>query len=165
MQSTTQTFYNQLICAEIESIVINVLSDNPNRANADIKSAVNKNQAKIAEQGSVLFMYDRKGKVEVPAEVDEEQLLDAAIEADIDDYLLEGGDEEGTSVVYVEPTNSANMLGAINGMGFEEAKMSLAWVSKAPIECDDEDFEKNMGVIEALEELDDVDSVEHNMSN
>jgi transcriptional/translational regulatory protein YebC/TACO1 len=145
--------------------VINVLSDNPNRANADIKSAVNKRQAKIAEQGSVLFMYDRKGKVEVPAEVDEEQLLDAAIEADIDDYLLEGGDEEGTSVVYVEPTNSANMLGAINGMGFEEAKMSLAWVSKAPIECDDEDFEKNMGVIEALEELDDVDSVEHNMSN
>jgi transcriptional/translational regulatory protein YebC/TACO1 len=142
-----------------------VLSDNPNRANADIKSTVNKRQAKIAEQGSVLFMYDRKGKVEVPAEVDEEQLLDAAIEADIDDYLLEDGDEEGTSVVYVEPTNSANMLGAINGMGFEEAKMSLAWVSKAPIECNDEDFEKNMAIIEALEELDDVDSVEHNMSN
>jgi transcriptional/translational regulatory protein YebC/TACO1 len=119
-----------------------VLSDNPNRANADIKSTVNKRQAKIAEQGSVLFMYDRKGKVEVSAEVDEEKLLDAAIEADIDDYLLEGGDEEGTSVVYVEPTNS-----------------------KAPIECNDEDFEKNMAIIEALEELDDVDSVEHNMSN
>lgn len=165
MQSKAPSFYNQLICAEIESIVINVLSDNPNRANADIKSTVNKRQAKIAEQGSVLFMYDRKGKVEVSAEVDEEKLLDAAIEADIDDYLLEGGDEEGTSVVYVEPTNSANMLGAINGMGFEEAKMSLAWVSKAPIECNDEDFEKNMAIIEALEELDDVDSVEHNMSN
>jgi transcriptional/translational regulatory protein YebC/TACO1 len=153
------------MCAEIGSIVINVLSDNANRANSDIKSTVNKRHAKIAESGSVLFMYDRKGKVEVSAEVDEEKLLDAAIEADIDDYLLEGGDEEGTSVVYVEPTNSANMLGAINGMGFEEAKMSLAWVSKAPIECNDEDFEKNMAIIEALEELDDVDSVEHNMSN
>jgi len=38
-------------------------------------------------------------------------------------------------------------------------------VSKAPVECNEKDFEKNMEIIEALEELDDVDSVEHNMSN
>ena len=147
------------------SLVINVLSDNPNRANADVKSTVNKRQAKIAEQGSVLFMYDRKGKIEVPAVVDEEALLDAAIENDIDDFLLEEGDEEGTSIVYVEPTDSAAMFDTVKQMGFEESKMSLAWVSKAPVECSDEDFEKNMNIIEALEELDDVDSVEHNMSN
>mmetsp|Transcript_17859 Transcript_17859/g.44136 ORF Transcript_17859/g.44136 Transcript_17859/m.44136 type:complete len:210 (+) Transcript_17859:2717-3346(+) len=147
------------------SFVINVLSDNPNRANADVKSTVNKRHAKIAEQGSVLFMYDRKGKVEVPAALDEEQLLDAAIEADIDDFLLLEGDEEDTSIVYVEPTESAKMLGVVNTMGYEEAKMSLAWVTKAPVECTDEDFDKNMHIIEALEELDDVDSVEHNMSN
>jgi transcriptional/translational regulatory protein YebC/TACO1 len=57
------------------------------------------------------------------------------------------------------------MLDAVRGMGHEDAKMSLTWVSKAPVECSDEDFDKNMDVIEALEELDDVDSVEHNMSN
>jgi transcriptional/translational regulatory protein YebC/TACO1 len=153
------------MCAEIGSTVINVLSDNANRANSDIKSTVNKRHAKIAESGSVLFMYDRKGKVEVPAKVDEEQLLDAAIEADIDDYQLEEGDEEGTSIVYVEPTNAGSMLGVINGMGFEKAKMSLSWVSKAPMECNDEDFEMNMALIDALEDLDDVDSVEHNMTN
>ena len=68
------------------SMVINVLSDNANRATADVKSTVNKRNGKIAEQGSVLFMYDRKGKVEVPAVVDEEALLDAAIEAGIDDF-------------------------------------------------------------------------------
>lgn len=110
-------------------------------------------------------MYDRKGKVEVPAVLDEEELLDAAIEADIDDFLLLEGDEQGTSIVYVEPTDSANMLGVVSTMGHEEAKMSLAWVTKAPVECTDEDFEKNMQIIEALEELDDVDGVEHNMSN
>jgi transcriptional/translational regulatory protein YebC/TACO1 len=58
------------------------------------------------------------------------------------------------------------MAEAIKGMGFEDkVKLSLAWVSKAPVECTDEDFEKNMNIVEALEELDDVDSVEHNMSN
>lgn len=146
-------------------LVINVLSDNPNRANADVKSTVGKRNAKIAESGSVLFMYDRKGMVEVPAVLDEEELLDAAIEANIDDFLLLEGDEQSTSIVYVEPSDCANMLGVVNTMGHEEAKMSLAWVTKAPVECTDEDFEKNMQIIEALEELDDVDGVEHNMSN
>ena len=85
-------------------MVINVLSDNPNRASADVKSTVNKRKAKIAESGSVLFLYDRKGKIEVSdSMVDEEALLDAAIEADIEDFLLEEGDEEGSSVVLVEP--------------------------------------------------------------
>jgi transcriptional/translational regulatory protein YebC/TACO1 len=57
------------------------------------------------------------------------------------------------------------MFDAVKGMGYEEAKMSLVHVSKAPVECSEEDFEKNMDIIEALEDLDDVDSIEHNMSN
>ena len=75
------------------------------------------------------------------------------------------GDEEGTTIVYTEPGDAGNMLDVIKSMGFEDAKISLAWVSKAPVECSEEDFEKNMQIIDALEDLDDVDSVEHNMSN
>ncbi|VEU35790.1 unnamed protein product [Pseudo-nitzschia multistriata] len=147
------------------SLVITVLSDNANRANADVKSTVNKRNGKIAESGSVLFMYDRKGIVEVDAEVDEEALLDAAIEADIEDFILQEGDEEGSSLVLVEPSDSGKMFDVIKEMGFENAKMSLTWVTKAPVEVSEEDFELNMDIIDALEELDDVDSVEHNMSN
>ena len=69
-------------------MVINVLSDNANRATADVKSTVNKREGKIAEQGSVLFMYDRKGKVEVDAVLEEEALMEAAIEAGCDDMEL-----------------------------------------------------------------------------
>lgn len=57
------------------------------------------------------------------------------------------------------------MVDAVKSLGHEDAKMTLAYVSKAPVECTDADFDKNMGIIDALEELDDVDSVEHNMSN
>jgi len=110
-------------------------------------------------------MYDRKGKVEVSATLDEEDLLNAAIEADIEDFLLEEGDVEGTSTIFVEPTDTSAMAEVIKAMGHEECKTSLVYVSKAPVECSDEDFEKNMQIIEALEDLDDVDSVEHNMSN
>ncbi|KAL7466590.1 hypothetical protein ACHAXS_006885 [Conticribra weissflogii] len=146
------------------SFIINVLSDNANRSTADVRSAVVKKQGKMAEQGSVLFMYDLKGKIEIPSVVDEEELLMAAIEAEIDDVELVEGDEEGTSVVYTDPKETGAMFDAVKGMGLE-AKMSLAHVSKAPVECTEEDFEKNMAIIDALEDLDDVDSVEHNMSN
>lgn len=56
------------------------------------------------------------------------------------------------------------MADAVRSMG-HDFKMSLAYVSKAPVECSEADFEKNMNLLDALEELDDVDSVEHNMSN
>ena len=70
-------------------MVINVLTDNNNRATADVKSTVNKRNGKIAESGSVLYLYDRKGVIEVPSVLDEEELLEAAIENDIDDFVLE----------------------------------------------------------------------------
>jgi transcriptional/translational regulatory protein YebC/TACO1 len=70
------------------SMVINVLSDNANRVNSDVKMIVNKRKGKMAESGSVLFMYDRKGKLEVQAVLDEEALMEAAIEAGCEDMEL-----------------------------------------------------------------------------
>jgi YebC/PmpR family DNA-binding regulatory protein len=149
------------------SLIVNVLSDNPNRSTADVKSAISKNHGKMAESGSVLFMYDLKGKIELPsADVDEETLLMAAIDNNVNDMELVEGEEEGTSIVYTDPKETAAMFEAVKAMGLDAgAKMSLSYVSKAPVECSDADFEKNMAIIDALEELDDVDSVEHNMSN
>lgn len=156
------------------SMVINVLSDNNNRAIADVKSAVNKRDGKIAESGSVLFLYDRRGVVEVPtATLDEEAVLEAAIDAGIeDDYEIVLAEDEddptssSTTVIYTDPKEVSKMVEAVNAMGFDEGvKMSLRYITKAPVECSDEDFEKNMAIIDALEDLDDVDSVEHNMSN
>lgn len=149
------------------SMIINVLSDNNNRAISDVKQAVNKREGKIAESGSVMFLYDRRGRVDVPTgDVDEEKLLEAAIEAGCDDYELVPGDEPGTTIIYTDPKEAAMMLEAVNALGYEEnVKISLVFVSKVPIECSDSDFDKNMEIIDALEALDDVDSVAHNMSN
>ena len=159
-------------------MVINVLTDNDNRANADVKVAVNKNGGKIAEQGSVLFMYDKKGKLEIPngIDVDEELLLEPAIEFGVDDFEIvppaaetdDDDDEAEPTIIYVEPQDTNNMLEAVKSlesMKDQEVKMGLIYVTKAPVEVTDDDFEANMKIIDALEDLDDVDSVEHNMSN
>jgi len=129
----------------------------------EIRSAVGKNHGKMAEQGSVLFMYDRKGKLEVEASLDEEQLMNAAIEAGVDDYEISLEDDDYT-IVYVVPKDVTAMSDAIQTSLGQTSKFSLAYVTKAPVEVSDEDFEKNMKIIDALMELDDVDQVEHNMS-
>ena len=149
------------------SFVISVLTDNDNRANSDIRSAVNRRDAKMAEQGSVLFMYDRRGVVTVKGEVDEEALLEAAIEAGVEDYEISEGDEEGTTNVYSDPKEVSMLFEALKAIGNneEEMKMSMVYVTKAPVQVADEEFEKNCEIIDALEDLDDVDSVENNMSN
>jgi transcriptional/translational regulatory protein YebC/TACO1 len=147
-----------------------VLTDNNNRASADVKACVGKRQAKMAESGSVLFMYDKKGVITVPSSstIDEEKLLDAAIEQGVEnDFSVESGEDENTWDVYMDPKETGVMMEAIKSLGYEadKLKMALRHISKAPVEVSDGDFEKNMAIIDALEELDDVDSVEHNMSN
>eukprot|EP00523_Entomoneis_sp_CCMP467_P002892 CAMPEP_0168745390 /NCGR_PEP_ID=MMETSP0724-20121128/14587_1 /TAXON_ID=265536 /ORGANISM="Amphiprora sp., Strain CCMP467" /LENGTH=260 /DNA_ID=CAMNT_0008793089 /DNA_START=40 /DNA_END=820 /DNA_ORIENTATION=+ len=118
------------------SMIISVLTDNDNRATADVKSTVNKRNGKIAEQGSVAFMYDRKAIVEFgEGELDEEALLEAAIDAGCEDY-----EEKNVT---------------------EKPSLEISYISKAPVEVSDEEFEKNMEIIDALEELDDVDDVHH----
>jgi transcriptional/translational regulatory protein YebC/TACO1 len=140
-------------------------TDNPNRANMEIRSAVNKNHGKMAEQGSVLFLYDRKGKLEVDKILDEEQLMNAAIDAGVDDFEIADGEEEASCVVFVDPKDATAMSDAIQTLDGANSKFSLAYVSKAPVEVTDDEFEKNMKIYDALMELDDVDQVEHNMSN
>ena len=148
------------------SLVIHVLTDNNNRATADVRSIVNKREGKMAETGSVLFLYDRKGCIQVPAVLEEEAVLEAAIEAGCSDMELIVDEDEQSTRVYTDPTETSNMFHAIQSMGYEQGmEMSLIYVSKAPVECSDEDFDKNMEIIDALEELDDVDRVEHNMAN
>jgi YebC/PmpR family DNA-binding regulatory protein len=148
------------------SMIINVLTDNNNRATSDVRSTVNRREGKIAESGSVLFMYDRRGLVNIASTIDEEALLDAAINAGCDDYEIVPGDEPDTTKIYTDPKEAAMMLEAVNTLGYEDnIQISLVHVSKAPVECSDADFEKNMEIIDALEALDDVDSVEHNMAN
>ena len=133
--------------------MISVLTDNDNRANADIRSTVNKRDGKMAEQGSVLFMYDRRGAVTVKGEVDEEALLEAAVEAGVEDYEIVEGDEEGTSLVYSDPKEVSLLFEALAAIGNseEDMKMALSYVSKAPVEVSEEEFEKNMAMVDALE--------------
>jgi len=143
-------------------IIISCLTDNTNRALTDIKNAIKKSEVTLASSGSVAFNFDKKGCLEVASELDEDTVLEIALEGGVDDFVLEEGEEEGTSVVYVAPGETKLMADALEAAG-HAPQPSLANVPNVWVDCDEATAEANLAVIEALEELDDVDCVEHNI--
>jgi transcriptional/translational regulatory protein YebC/TACO1 len=101
--------------------------------------------------------------LDVDGVVDEDTILEAALEADVEDVESKVNEEEKITSVFVEPASVSNLRDVLAGKGMEIKATLLVYLPKLTVECSDEDFEENMNVIAALEELDDVDSVEHNV--
>ncbi|KAJ8602722.1 hypothetical protein CTAYLR_003772 [Chrysophaeum taylorii] len=140
-------------------VVVNVLSDNANRAAAQIQSVMKKNNLKVASPGSVLFNFERRGRIDVEEAADEDAVFEIAVDAGADDFDLV---EDGMAVLtqMAELSLMQNAL-ATAGIAVEDAK--LAYVATTTVEVSDADADANLAAIEALEALDDVDSVDHNM--
>jgi transcriptional/translational regulatory protein YebC/TACO1 len=66
-------------------LIINCLTDNTNRAKTEINNVIKKTDVKLASSGSVAFNFDRKGLLEVMGKVEEDQVIEAALEADVED--------------------------------------------------------------------------------
>lgn len=151
-------------------LIINVLTDNNNRANSDVGTVVKKSGCKIASSGSVAFNFERKGRLAVNSEIDEDTLLDVAIEAGCEgDVTLQPPDDEGIdnekvrAVVITQDTELGMVQEALQEAG-HECSGSLIQVPMATVECSAEDEDANLKAIDRLEELDDVSTVEHNMA-
>lgn len=149
-------------------MLINVLSDNPNRAATAVRTALKKGGLTAASPGSVAFNFDRRGRLEVDGTLDEEVVLEVAIEADVDDYEIESEvneDGEPLTIVYTAPEGMSALGAALGELdGVDGARPSLVYLPKSTVECSDEDLEHNLNAIDLLEEDDDVDSVVHNIA-
>jgi len=151
--------------------VINALSDNGNRAYTDVGTVAKKASLKLAEMGSVLHNYERRGRITVNAAIDEDAAIELALDNDVDDVAVAEPDadmrndgDEVEAVLYVEAGDLGAMQAALQGAGFAcVGNLVHEPIAGTLIECSEEDVEKNMRVVDALEEVDDVDTVEHNM--
>lgn len=151
-------------------IIINCLSDNKNRAVEMVNTAIKKENCKIAASGSVAFNFERKGRLTINKELSEDELLELAIEAGCEgDVALEepdpdgrGDGEEVKCVALTEQTELGLLQGALQEADYPCSGM-LVNVPLTTVECSSEDEELNFKVIDKLEEIDDVSSIEHNM--
>ncbi|WOC78587.1 YebC/PmpR family DNA-binding transcriptional regulator [Stutzerimonas frequens] len=142
------------------AIIIEAMTDNRNRTAAEVRHAFSKNGGNLGTDGSVAYMFDRKGQISYAPGVDEDALMEAALEAGADDVVAQ---EDGSVEVYTSFADFLSVNEALIEAGFkgDEAEVAMIPSITAPI-TDVETAQKVLRLIDALEDLDDVQNVYHN---
>ena len=138
------------------AIIVEALTDNRNRTAGDVRSAFTKSGGNLAETGAVSFMFDRVGLIEYDDKAaNADEMLDAAIEAGADDVVTHESGHE----IYSSPDSFSDVAKALEAKYGEPRKSALVWKPQNTVPLDDEQGEKLLRLIGALEEHDDVQNV------
>src|SRR3954466_4318609 len=117
------------------AVIVEVLTDNRNRAAGEVRSVFTKSGGNLAETGAVSFMFDHVGVVEYDAKVaSADAMLEAAIEAGAEDVV---SNESGTEI-YTTSDALAEVAKALEGKFGEPRKAALVWKPKTPMAVDDD---------------------------
>jgi YebC/PmpR family DNA-binding regulatory protein len=141
------------------AILVECLTDNKNRAAAEVRLAFTKNSGNLADPGSVSYQFSRKGVIVVSDGVSEDKILEATIEHAVEDIAAAG---DGF-VVTCEASALTAVREALQTAGLDYESADVEFVSSLKIQADKEVAEKNIKLVEALEDLDDVQEVYTNM--
>src|SRR5438874_4812593 len=139
------------------AVMVEVMTDNRNRTNGEIKKIFERANATIGVPGSVGFMFDRKGFFAIDAAKypDEDKLMELALNAGADDLRREGDVFEITC----EPSSFSAVMDALKAAGIEATEAEVKYLPKMQKDLDVETGKKVVRFIEALEDHDDVQNV------
>ena len=142
------------------ALLIECLTDNKNRAAAEVRLAVSRNGGTMADPGSVSYQFGRKGVIVVAkAEgTNEDTILEAVLEVGIDD--LEDRGEQ--FVITTEPSAMVAVRTALQDAGIDYESADVEFVSSMPVQTDADTARKVIKLIDALEDSDDVQNVYSN---
>jgi YebC/PmpR family DNA-binding regulatory protein len=141
------------------AIYIETLTDNANRTVAEVRHALSRNGGSLGTSGSVAWQFDRKGQLYIDAaRHDEESLMVAALEAGAEDMEREGD----TFVVSTDPASFHAVQDALREHGVTPDQAELAMVPKATVGIAGADALRLIKLLEAIEDLDDVQKVYSN---
>jgi YebC/PmpR family DNA-binding regulatory protein len=139
------------------AILVECLTDNRNRTVADVRHYFAKNNGNLGESGCVAYMFDKRGMILVDkSTVEEEVLMDAALEAGAEDVV----EEESEFQIFTAPEEFDDVRGALEkaGIGFLDASVSM--VPQNTVEVTDEKIARAlMKLMESLEDHDDVQNI------
>ena len=142
------------------AVLVNVMTDNRNRTTPEIRALLSRNGGQMGSEGSVAWMFDRKGVIEVKGKgLDEDALMTLGLDSGMSD--MEANDEGFT--LYCEPSDLDTLQKALeeNKYVIENAEVSM--IAKTPVEVSDpEAARKVLRLVDALEEHDDVQNVYSN---
>jgi YebC/PmpR family DNA-binding regulatory protein len=138
------------------AVIVEVLTDNRNRTAGDVRATFSKNGGNLAETGAVSFMFDHVGVVEYDAaKASAEEMLEAAIEAGAEDVASNDGGHE----IYTTSDALRDVGKVLEARFGDPRKAALVWRPKNTVALDDDKGEQLLGLLESLNEHDDVQNV------
>ncbi|WER99950.1 YebC/PmpR family DNA-binding transcriptional regulator, partial [Treponema pallidum] len=141
------------------AVLVEVLTDNKNRAAANVRNLFSRNGGNLGSAGSVSYMFNRKGVIEYDSEqVDEEALMELALEAGAEDIQNAGGVLTVTTV----PGTFETVLESLQAKGWESLSAGISMVPDTYLALDEETARKVLKMIDRLEEEEDVQAVYSN---
>ena len=138
------------------AVIVEVLTDNRNRAAGEVRASFTKSGGNLAETGAVSFMFDHVGVIEYDTKTASvEAIFEAALDAGADDVVS----SESTHEVYAAQDHFGSVVKVLEGKFGEPKKASLVWRPQNTVAVDDEQGEKLLKLIDNLNDQDDVQNV------
>ena len=147
------------------AILVESLTDNRNRTNSELRSIFDKNAGSMGATGSVAYLFDRKGQVEIPAsQTTEEQLFELILEAGAEEIeLLDEGEDDARFLVTCEATGLDAVGKILAEAKIETTRSELVQIPSTTVEADETLARKIMRLQSLLEDNDDVQTVTTNL--
>lgn len=138
------------------AVYVTVLTDNKNRSAADVRHIFDRAGGKLGTDGSVSWIFERKGVIFVDAGAyEEDEVMMAAIEAGAEDVLAEGDSYE----IRTDPAQFMEVRRALTAAGIEYTSAELTMIPKTTVALNEADAKKTLRLLDALEDNDDVQEV------
>ncbi len=141
------------------AVLVEVMTDNRNRTVGDVRHAFTKRGGNLGTDGSVAYLFSRSGLITFAPGVDEDVLLEVGLESGADDVIVS---EDGSVDVLTPWETLTEVKNALFAAGLEPLDAEVTMLSSTEVELDIDTASSVMGLIDMLEDLDDVQNVYSN---
>ncbi|HDU8575479.1 hypothetical protein ACX03_01265 [Vibrio parahaemolyticus] len=141
------------------AVMVECMTDNRNRTVSGVRHAFSKSGGNLGTDGSVNYLFDKKGVISYAPGLNEDAVMEVALESGADDIETS---EDGSIDVYTAPSDFGLVKDALDAAGFEAENAEVSLIPSTKAELDVGTAPKLLRLIDALEDLDDVQEVYHN---
>ena len=138
------------------AVLVECLTDNRNRTVAEVRHAFSKRGGNLGTDGSVAYLFSKIGQISYAPGADEDAIMDAALEAGAEDVVT---NDDGSIDVTTAFGDYLSVKDAMVAAGFEHDNAELTMVASTSVELDKDGAGKIIGLVDVLEDLDDVQNV------
>ena len=144
------------------AVIVKCLTDNKNRTAGDVRHAFDKHNGSLGSQGCVSYLFENKGILilENNSSVDEEQLIDMSLEAEAEDVI----NDEDVYQIITTPSNFTKVKESLEAKGLNFLSTEVTMVPQNYVDLDQNQLTTFLKMVDALENLDDVQNVYHNVN-